>query len=89
MSIGTGIALYFLFWWLCLFAILPFGARTQVDEGEVEPGTEPGAPVKPHILRRFIATSILAGIMFGIYWFITISLGYSLDNIPSPFPQDR
>lgn len=89
MSIGTGIALYFLFWWLCLFAVLPFGARTQVDEGEVEPGTEPGAPVKPHILRRFIATSILAGIMFGIYWFITVSLGYSLDNIPSPFPQDR
>ena len=89
MSLGTGIALYFLFWWLCLFAVLPFGARSQAEQGEIEPGTEPGAPVKPHILRRFIANSILAGIVFGIYWFVTVTLGYSLDNIPSPFPQDR
>ncbi len=89
MSFGTGFALYFLFWWLCLFAILPFGVRSQAENNDVEPGTEPGAPIKPNLLRRFIANSILAGIVFGLYLFVTVKLGYSLDNIPSPFPQDR
>ena len=89
MSFGTGFALYFLFWWLCLFAVLPFGARSQIGQGEVEPGTEPGAPVNPQLLRKIIATTILAAILFGLYWFITVTMGYSLDDIPSPFPQDR
>ena len=38
-------ALYFVLWWLCLFIVLPFGARNQEDAGEVVRGTEPGAPV--------------------------------------------
>jgi len=89
MAFGTSVAVYFLIWWLCLFAVLPFGARSQVDEGEVEPGTEPGAPAKPMLLRRLLLNSVVAGIVFAIYWFITQTLGYSLDNIPSPFPQDQ
>lgn len=89
MSIGTGVALYFLFWWLCLFAVLPFGVRSQAETGDINPGTEPGAPTKPHIWKKFLANSILAAIVFGIYWFVTVKMGYSLDNIPSPFPQDR
>ena len=89
MSFGTGFALYFLFWWLCLFAVLPFGARSQAEVGEVAPGTEPGAPHKINIWRKFLINSILAGVLFGLYWLITVKLGYSLDDIPSPFPQDR
>ena len=88
MSIGTGTALYFLFWWLCLFAVLPFGARSQVDEGAVEPGTEPGAPKNPFVLRRLLINSLVAGIVFAIFWFVTVKLGFGIDSIPSPFPQD-
>ena len=86
MTFGTGFALYFLFWWLCLFAVLPFGVRSQVEDGNVEHGTEPGAPVKPKIWRKFLANSVVAGIMFAVYWFVTVKLGYSIDKIPVLYP---
>ncbi len=89
MSIGTAIALYFIIWWLCLFAVLPFGVRSQIEDGNVTLGTEPGAPRKPYVQRKLLITSVVAAIVFAIYWFVTVKLGYSLDNIPSPFPQDR
>ncbi len=89
MSIGTAIALYFLFWWLCLFAVLPFGVRSQLESGKVERGTEPGAPQKAHIGRKLSINSLVAAVVFAIYWFVTVRLGYSIDSIPSPFPQDR
>ena len=45
MSVSTVIAIYFLIWWLTLFAVLPWGVRNQEESGEVTPGTDPGAPV--------------------------------------------
>ncbi len=89
MTFGTGFAIYFLFWWLCLFIILPFGARSQIEAGEVEPGTEPGAPFKLKIWRRLAANTLFAGLLFALYVYVTQVLGYSIDNIPSPFPQDN
>jgi predicted secreted protein len=89
MSFGTGFALYFLFWWLCLFAVLPFGVRSQAEDGKIVPGTEPGAPRKPYILRKFLINSLVAGIVFVLYWIVTVKLGYGIDSIPSLFPQDR
>ena len=45
MSWLTIAALYFILWWVVLFAVLPFGVRSQDESGEVEAGTDPGAPV--------------------------------------------
>ncbi|WP_186417537.1 DUF1467 family protein [Bosea sp. CS1GBMeth4] len=69
MTIGGGLAVYFVIWWTVLFAVLPFGVRSQAESGEVEKGTEPGAPVLPGLVKKAIATTILAGIVFGIVWF--------------------
>ena len=44
MRVGTVIAIYFLVWWLVLFAVLPFGVRSQHEGGDIPPGTDPGAP---------------------------------------------
>jgi len=60
MQIVTFVAVYFVIWWLCLFVVLPFGVRSQVAEGAVTDGTDPGAPVKTHMLPKMVATSILA-----------------------------
>ncbi len=32
MGIATGIAIYFLIWWVVLFAVLPWGVRAQGEE---------------------------------------------------------
>ena len=57
MPIGTSIAIYFIIWWLVLFAVLPFGVRSQQEAGSVAPGTEPGAPARPLLWRKLLATT--------------------------------
>lgn len=54
-------SLYFLIWWISLFAVLPFGVRSQIDAGEVAPGTEPGAPAAPRLREAALWTTIVAG----------------------------
>ena len=45
-TISTAFAIYFVFWWIVLFLTLPFGVRSQHEDGEGRlPGTDPGAPV--------------------------------------------
>lgn len=60
MAFFTWFAMYFIVWWVCLFAVLPFGIRGQHQDGPVTDGTEPGAPVRTHLLIKMVATSILA-----------------------------
>ncbi len=68
MSLTTALAVYFLIWWLTLFAVLPFGVRPQL-EGEMEPGTDPGAPVFPRMLTKLLWTTLISGGIFALgYW---------------------
>ena len=41
------VGIYFVVWWMVLFAVLPFGMRTQEEEGDVMLGTARSAPVAP------------------------------------------
>ncbi|SON54929.1 putative secreted protein [Hartmannibacter diazotrophicus] len=81
MTFASGLAIYFVIWWLSLFLVLPFGVRTQHDANEVEPGTEPGAPVSVVIWKKFLWTTVVAGVIFGLYWF-ALEAGLTLDSIP-------
>ncbi|MEM7302480.1 MAG: DUF1467 family protein [Pseudomonadota bacterium] len=82
MSWLTAIALYFLFWWLTLFISLPFRMRTQQDEGDIAPGTEPSAPANPQIGKRLLANTVIAAVLFGLYWFVTVYLGFGIEDFP-------
>jgi predicted secreted protein len=68
MSIGSAIAVYFVIWWIVLFAVLPIGVRSQIEEGDVVPGSEPGAPARPDLLRKAIITSIVSVPLLGLVW---------------------
>ncbi|HEX9903954.1 MAG TPA: DUF1467 family protein [Propylenella sp.] len=73
MSLVSSIAIYFVLWWLCLFVVLPFGVRSQHEANAVAPGTEPGAPITPFLLRRVIATTLLSALIFaGIYLYFSV-----------------
>ena len=69
MSLTMGLALYFIIWWVTLFAVLPWGVRTQGESGEVVQGTVESAPVKPRLLKVFLATTVVAGIVFVCVWY--------------------
>ena len=64
MHIGTGIAIYFLIWWVVLFAVLPWGVRSQEESGDVSAGTDPGAPVVTRMGRKLIWTTIISAVIF-------------------------
>ena len=75
-------AVYFVVWWTILFAVLPWGTRTQEEDGEVVLGTISSAPVHPRLLRTAIATSIVAAVLVGVFWFAVEHYGrmYSRDH---------
>jgi len=66
VSIATWFAIYFVVWWLVLFLTLPFGVRSQHEDGESAPGTDPGAPVLARMGRKLIWTTIISAVMFAI-----------------------
>ncbi|HET7714491.1 MAG TPA: DUF1467 family protein [Bauldia sp.] len=68
MTIGSIIAIFFVVWWVVLFAVLPWGVRTQEEEGEVVLGTTPSAPAKPHLVRKAIATTLVAAFVTFLIW---------------------
>lgn len=87
MTIVFGLAVYFMMWWIVLFAMLPFGMRqTQEEAGEVVPGSEPSAPVRPRFFRVIVLTTIVTTMLFaGYYWFR--NSGITLNDLPFPGPR--
>jgi len=66
VQISTAIAIYFVIWWIALFLTLPFGVRSQHEDGVGEPGTDPGAPILTGMRRKLIWTTIISAIIYGI-----------------------
>jgi predicted secreted protein len=64
IGLTGAIALYFVVWWIMLFAVLPFGVRSQLEDGDVVSGSEPGAPSAPLMVEKAIWTTIVAGFVF-------------------------
>jgi len=56
----SAFVIWLILWWLTLFIILPIGIRGQAEEGEIVEGSEPGAPHKLDIKRKFVQTTIIA-----------------------------
>jgi predicted secreted protein len=63
-SISTALAIYFVLWWIVLFVTLPFGVRSQHEDGESVPGTDPGAPIASQMGRKLIWTTAISAIIF-------------------------
>ena len=60
LTAAGGTALFFVIWWITLFAVLPFGIRSQIEAGEVSAGTDPGAPAAPALREKAIWTTLVA-----------------------------
>jgi predicted secreted protein len=60
------LALFLTIWFVVLFAVLPFGVRSQHEAGDYVPGTDPGAPVEPWLLVKALWTTLLSLVIFGL-----------------------
>ena len=65
MSWATGVMVYIVLWWMVLFAVLPLGVRRVQNPGK---GEERGAPERPDLLRKAIITSIVAAVLWILFY---------------------
>jgi len=85
MRFGSLLAIYFVVWWIVLFAVLPWGVRTQEEEGNVTLGTTRSAPARPLLLKKAIATSLIAAVVVGAFWSAVEVFGLSLETVARVF----
>ena len=65
-SIATAFAIYFVLWWVVLFLTLPFGVRSQHEDGEGVAGTDPGAPIVTRMGRKLIWTTVISAVIYAV-----------------------
>ena len=85
MSTTTAVAVFFLIWWVTLFAVLPWGVRSQQEGGEVVPGTDPGAPLVPKLGHKLIWTTLVTCVVFGLLYVAYTERLLTLEEILKPF----
>ena len=83
MAVTSALAIYFILWWLVLFTVLPWGNRSLHEEGmEAEAGHASSAPIKPNLGLKFLVTTVVSAVIFGIGYLIVASGAFSLNDIP-------
>lgn len=63
-SLPLAAAIFFTIWFIVLFAVLPFGVRSQHEAGDIAAGTDPGAPVAPRLLAKALWTTLISALLF-------------------------
>ncbi len=66
LPIPLAVVLFLTIWFVVLFAVLPFGIRSQHEAGDYVPGTDPGAPVEPRLFIKAVWTTALSLVVFGL-----------------------
>lgn len=83
MTLTTGLATYFIVWWLVLFTVLPWGAHSPHEtDAASAPGNAPSAPVNPRIAIKFAITTIISAIVFALVYATIECRLIDLDSIP-------
>lgn len=70
MDLVSGFVVYVMLWWWVLFMVLPFGVRR---EEVVEEGNDAGAPQRPMIGRKLLATTAIAALLWCVVEAIILS----------------
>jgi predicted secreted protein len=83
MSLVSIVFVYFVLWWIVLFAVLPFGVRSSAEAGfDVLEGHDAGAPVAPLLFKKVIATTLISALIFLVFYWLVASGTLNLDDLP-------
>jgi predicted secreted protein len=74
-------AIYFIVWWLVFFAVLPWGIRSQHEDGEIAPGTDPGAPAVHGLTAKLVWTTVVAGVVFALFYWAFVTRAVTLEDL--------
>jgi predicted secreted protein len=87
VSLITALAIYFVIWWVVLFAVLPFGVRSQQENKAISPGSDPGAPAVPKLGMKLLWTTIVSAAVFAAWFVIYQYRLVTLDDLARWLPQ--
>lgn len=79
-------AVFFVIWWVVLFAVLPFGVRTQSENQDVTLGTTESAPSLHRMGRSLLITTLVSIFITGAFYGLSAA-GYGFDAIPRIIPS--
>jgi predicted secreted protein len=72
---------YVMTWWLVFFMALPIGVKPPHEVGsEAEAGHEAGAPVRPLLLKKVLAATIISGLITALIHWVIVSDVISFRN---------
>ncbi|HAH08816.1 MAG TPA: DUF1467 domain-containing protein [Alphaproteobacteria bacterium] len=75
MGIAGSLMVITILWWLAFFCLLPVGVRGQWEDGDIVPGSEPGAPTQTKLLWKGAAALGIAVVLWAVL-FAAINLGW-------------
>jgi len=82
MQLTSIIAIYFLFWALSAFLVMPFGVKTPDETGEsLVPGQAESAPSNFSPKKIIIRTTIVSALLFGLYYANYVNGWITVDDI--------
>lgn len=82
MKWTSALAIYFLFWNLSLFLVLPFGVRTSDELGEAKvPGQADSAPHRFDWKTVALRTTIVSAVLFGVYYLNYVNRWIGADSL--------
>lgn len=81
MPVATAVAMFFLIWWVVLFAVLPWGVRGQQEDGAIVPGTDPGAPAVPMLGRKLMWTTVVTAVIFATFYGVISLHAVTFDSL--------
>ncbi|MDR3518246.1 MAG: DUF1467 family protein [Azospirillaceae bacterium] len=70
MGVVSGIAVFVIVWWLVLFTVLPWGVQPAAEQ---DPAGRVGAPARPRIAWKMVATTIIAAIVWSVIDAVVLS----------------
>ena len=68
MQFSSIVAIYLLFWWGCLFLVLPFRLRSSAEPEALVPGQAESAPPRFSVWRTVLWTTIVSLVVFGLFY---------------------
>lgn len=81
MTITAALVLYSVTWFMVFFCVLPVRFESQGDRGQVMPGTPASAPEDAMISKKARITTIIATVLFGLFYLIITSGLITIDNM--------
>jgi predicted secreted protein len=85
MSVAYGLAVYFIFWWLSLLMVLPFGVKNSHEAGEsLQEGQDQGAPASPNLRKKLLWATLLSAAFFVLFVANRYFGWITIEKLPGP-----